>query len=225
LKPWLHKLKLWQSQRDLVLLSILMLYLAVCMFLVSLANASADRRALNLKMETNMPSTSPILPDVLMDATRPWFDRTNIPRDISDTLVNVAIALTILRALTMGQQSVRVMRQVFFLVGTAFACRALCVWITLLPNPLTSCPLTPYDNLLYDALMIFLRARVACCDVFFSGHTYVMLLCIYVYVQYILYDGAAVVDNVSVAQECMVRLCADRACVGAVAAWNAVVGH
>jgi hypothetical protein len=128
-----NRLVLWQSRRDLLLLALAVAYFMVCMFTVSLANAAADREAIAYARSrsngTSSTLNATVLPDALMDVSRDWFVDSKIPHDISDTLVKVAAGVAILRAVTMGRQSSRVLRQLFFLAGTVFAFRALCVWV------------------------------------------------------------------------------------------------
>ncbi|KAI9096129.1 hypothetical protein DFS34DRAFT_624068 [Phlyctochytrium arcticum] len=175
LKPWL---KLWRDKRDILMLLGVLAYFVICIYLVAVANAFADRQNTN----TNKPPNERyVAPDPLMDATDDWYKR-KLPQSLPDTCVVIAGGLLVLFAVTRGIAACTIVRRALFIVGSLYLGRVPYIMLTNFPAPWREC-FTPvdYSSFGYDTWLLFSGKRVDCGDTFYSGHTIVFASCMLIY--------------------------------------------
>ncbi|KND04722.1 uncharacterized protein SPPG_00429 [Spizellomyces punctatus DAOM BR117] len=172
------RVKLWRDKRDLGLLGLAVVYFIICIYLVAVANAFADRRNTN----TNKPPDQRyVAPDPLLDATNPWYYRVHLPQNLPDTCVLISGVLMVLFAITRGAAAVTLIRRALFIVGSLYLGRVPYMMLTNLPAPYIYC-FTPVDsNFGKDTWLLFSGRRVDCGDTFYSGHTIVFGSCLMMY--------------------------------------------
>ncbi|KAJ3268275.1 hypothetical protein HK104_005417, partial [Borealophlyctis nickersoniae] len=158
----------WRDRRDLGLLLLSGFYFIVCIYIVALANAYADRVNPN---HNKPPDTRYVSPDLLMDATNPWFERSSIPKDISDITVGISAFLLVGFAVTRGIAAATLLRRGLLIIGTLYLGRAPYMIFTEFPPPLRTCFTEINSNFGIDSLLLFSGRRVDCGDTFYSGHT------------------------------------------------------
>ncbi|KAI0240093.1 hypothetical protein L0F63_001024 [Massospora cicadina] len=124
------------------------------------------------------------LPDALMDLAYPSYQKSGLPIDLPDTLVQISMALVFLRILLCGRLSATVLRRVLYVCGLVYLIRAPFIMITALPNPLITCTSTPNPNRFYDAFLLMTQQRYSCGDVLYSGHTIIFMACCLVWFDY-----------------------------------------
>jgi hypothetical protein len=121
------------------------------------------------------------LPDILLTFLHKFYTQFGLKPELSDDLVTVSLLFTAALILSMGDNTLTVMRRYMLITGFTYIIRSITVVITVLPNPLTECESQIWDNLFYDAFQLYIRGRVTCGDVFFSGHTilFTMTICLW----------------------------------------------
>ncbi|KNE61821.1 hypothetical protein AMAG_07098 [Allomyces macrogynus ATCC 38327] len=168
-RQWLRtRWPFWRSFYDLQLTLGAFVFIVICTYITCLANSTVDRTNPNnlLPIDQRRP-----LDDPAMHATFKLYRETGLPRNLSDTLVQLAAAMIILRGVTYGRYGCTVLRRAFYVGGIIYLLRAPTVLMTVLPNPLLDCVSHPNQNLFVDALLLLVQARYSCGDVFFSGHS------------------------------------------------------
>ena len=170
-----------RSPRDVQLTLLAVAYFLVCVFVNCIGNSIADRINPNqrLPVEERKP-----LPDWLMESTHHLYKAAGLPANLSDQLIIVSLIAILLRALTLQSMTSTVARRLLFVMGTAYAMRAVSVTVTVLPNPLVECESVPHPNVLVDAVQLMMMQRVSCGDVFFSGHTIIFTLLVAMWTTY-----------------------------------------
>jgi len=175
----------YRNNRDVVFTLYSALWFFFCTYVVCLANSYADRTNTNV---INDSDNDYVAPDVILKPTHQFYlENQWIPRDIADILVRATSGLIILRALTLKCYSLTVARRILLVMGFVYLLRACVIPLTVLPTPWVTCKKNYYDNIFYDALLLELQVRVACGDVFFSGHTIMFTLNIMEYWYYCKY--------------------------------------
>jgi hypothetical protein len=89
----------------------------------------------------------------------------------ADLLVKVVTLLALLRIFLCGNLFATVLRRTLLVLGTLYLLRTPFLLLTLLPSPWKYCVSDPYHSIFLDALWIVLQRRIACGDVFWSGHS------------------------------------------------------
>lgn len=163
--------RLWEDRREPLLTTLAGLWLALCIYVVCLANAYLDRYNPSLY---SFKRTR--LPDPLLDFLSPYYLGSGLSPDLADTLAQLGPLIIFLRPLLMREKALLVLRRQLFIIGTCYLIRAPFVLMTVLPNPLTSCKTQITSSLFYDAFLQFAQLRTSCGDVLFSGHTIVFLI-------------------------------------------------
>ncbi|ORX79063.1 hypothetical protein BCR32DRAFT_269676 [Anaeromyces robustus] len=183
IKPYLI---VYRNNRDIIFTLYSAIWFFFCTYVVSLANSYADRTNTNVNLEAEEEPY--IAPDVfltLFKNSKKAFDWVQaIPEDIADTIVRTSAALIICRALTLKSMSLTVTRRVLLIMGFLYLLRACFIPLTVLPTPWVTCQKAYKPNIFYDAILLVLQLRVACGDVFYSGHTIMFTLSILEYWYY-----------------------------------------
>ncbi|KAJ9074250.1 hypothetical protein DSO57_1008238 [Entomophthora muscae] len=163
--------RLWTNRREFLNTSLVAAWVALCLYVVCLANAYLDRINPSLYSLHH-----PRLPDPLLDFLSPYYLRSGLAPDLADQLVQFGPVFILLRPLLMREKALLVLRRQFFIIGACYLVRAVFVLITILPNPLASCKTKLSNSIFYDAFLQFIQLRTSCGDVLFSGHTIVFLI-------------------------------------------------
>jgi len=169
--------KVYRNNRDIVFTLYSAVWFLFCTYVVCLANSYADRTNTNVINEGDPTKEDYVAPDMILQHAQQFFDKNDwIPRNIADILVRCSAILIILRALTLKSYSLTVSRRIFLVMGFVYLLRACFIPLTVLPTPWTECIKGYHDNIFWDALLLELQLRMACGDVFFSGHTIMFTL-------------------------------------------------
>ncbi|CEO94871.1 hypothetical protein PBRA_003684 [Plasmodiophora brassicae] len=90
----------------------------------------------------------------------------------------LAVAVSSVARLLCDRYRSRTIRRWAFLQGTMFFLRGVCIAVTRLPNPDSTCAavIPKTDNVFIDAFKVIDLQLVTCRDVLFSGHTTSMML-------------------------------------------------
>lgn len=180
--PWITWFKLFRDKWDLVHLFYALIWFTFCVFMVSMANAYADRINPNNKIPLE---SKYVAPDIVLEPAFKFFQsNTWIPRDIPDVLVQTCTLLCLLRCFMFGQWSVTVLRRCFWIIGFLYLLRAPFVSLTVLPTPWIECEAKFDPDFFTDTFQLFSQQRMPCGDVFFSGHTILFTISILVYWTY-----------------------------------------
>jgi len=181
IKPYL---KLYRNNRDIVFTLYSAIWFFFCTYFVSLTNSYADRVNTNVN-NSEIDGVDYIAPDIILKPAHKYYKEHKwIPRDIADLLVRFSAAIIIIRALTLKNFSLTVTRRILLIMGFLYLLRACFIPLTVLPTPWVDCKKKYKDNIFWDALLLVLQIRVACGDVFFSGHTIMFTLNILEYWYY-----------------------------------------
>ncbi|KAJ3174353.1 hypothetical protein HDU88_000321 [Geranomyces variabilis] len=174
------RLTLWKRplKPELLKLLLAVVWFVICIYLVAVANAYADRKNTN---ENLPPAQRYVAPDPLMEATNSWFLRSGLPQGISDTLVGISAALLFAFALTRGPACITIVRRALLIVGSLYLGRTPYMLLTVLPAPWRFCYTNIDPNFGVDTWKLFTGARVDCGDTFYSGHTIVFFSCAAMY--------------------------------------------
>ncbi|KNE62816.1 hypothetical protein, variant [Allomyces macrogynus ATCC 38327] len=181
-RQWLRtRWPFWRSFYDIQLTLGAFAFIVICTYITCLANSTVDRTNPNnlLPIDQRRP-----LDDPAKHATFKLYRETGLPRNLSDTLVQLAAAMIILRGVTYGRYGCTVLRRAFYVGGIIYLLRAPTVLMTVLPNPLLDCVSHPNPNLFVDALLLLVQARYSCGDVFFSGHSIFFVLAARIWITY-----------------------------------------
>lgn len=174
-----YHLILARSKRDMLLLFYSFCYLFVCTFIVCLANTIADRTNTNAFKPA---SEKYVAPDLLLNSSYKVFESSTwIPKDIADIFVQTCFLMIIGRVLLMGRWTVTVIRRGFYIIGTLYLLRAPMVVLTVLPSPWVNCVTNVNSSLLAETMQLLSQQKLACGDVFFSGHSIIFTSLIFVY--------------------------------------------
>eukprot|EP00474_Spongospora_subterranea_P009851 CRZ10309.1 hypothetical protein [Spongospora subterranea] len=100
---------------------------------------------------------------------------------IIDILLLVLLAMTIGAFAFLGPRSIAlvVLRRYLFLQGIIFLIRGPAIYMTILPKTITDpeeCLFESSGSFIVDTVMVVLRQKVTCTDLFFSGHTAMITL-------------------------------------------------
>ncbi|ORX58544.1 hypothetical protein BCR36DRAFT_318052 [Piromyces finnis] len=181
IKPYLI---IYRNNRDIVFTLYAAIWFFFCTYVVCLANSYADRTNTNV---INGNNNDYVAPDIILEfAHKFYLENEWIPRDIADLMVRTTSAFIIIRAITLKEYSFTVARRILLVMGFVYLLRACFIPLTVLPTPWVACEKTykDDDNIFLDALLLELQLRVACGDVFFSGHTIMFTLIIMEYWYY-----------------------------------------
>ncbi|KAJ3363007.1 hypothetical protein GGF31_001270 [Allomyces arbusculus] len=157
-RQWLRtRWPFWRSFYDVRLTIGAFAFIVICTYITCLANSTVDRTNPNnlLPIDQRRP-----LDDPAMHATYKVYRETGLPRNLSDTFVQIAAAMIILRGVTYGRYGCTVLRRAFYVGGIIYLLRAPTVLMTVLPNPLLDCVSHPKPNIFFDALLLLVQARI-----------------------------------------------------------------
>jgi hypothetical protein len=176
-----HSYPRWRNKKDFCLFIISTVYLLVCMYVVSISNGLTDARNMNLRTSRKQNTTHyTYFPDLLIDGD------LRIPDpDICHKLLIPAAVFALILLLCSSFRCFTITRRSFYVIGTMYLLRALCINLTVIPNPNPLCVVEGRsENPFYDGFLILTGQRTACGDIFFSGHTIVFATVFWLYVTY-----------------------------------------
>jgi hypothetical protein len=136
----------------------------------------SDLKNQNIKKHVDDPGFQHI-PDLIIDNCRLWYTSTFGSVNLGDIfLVGTCFSILTLFFLS-GDRFATIVRRFAYVTGSIYLLRALCVTVTVLPTPNDKCIIqTSPDSMMYQALQILTLNRIKCGDVFFSGHSIVYTL-------------------------------------------------
>ncbi|KAJ3359768.1 hypothetical protein GGF32_009003 [Allomyces javanicus] len=154
-RQWLRtRWPFWRSFYDVQLTLGAFAFIVICTYITCLSNSTVDRTNPNnlLPIDQRRP-----LDDPAMHATFKLYRETGLPRNLSDTLVQLAAAMIILRGVTYGRYGCTVLRRAFYVGGIIYLLRAPTV---LSAYSTSTCVSHPNPNLFVDALLLLVQARI-----------------------------------------------------------------
>eukprot|EP00158_Paraphelidium_tribonemae_P002679 Partr_v1_DN25581_c0_g1_i1_m20831 len=160
------------SHQEAVWSCISILYFVICMYLVSVANSHSD----DLNPNASVPMDQrKVLKDIPLEYTQSL--HIDLPHVVPEILVATSVISWILRVVFMpsAAMALALLRRSFWITGTIYLMRAICVDSTILPFSYTICQVTkdPETSAWIDGFNILLMHRSSCGDVVFSGHSIV----------------------------------------------------
>eukprot|EP00123_Amoebidium_parasiticum_P020504 comp5117_c0_seq1/m.1192 comp5117_c0_seq1/g.1192 ORF comp5117_c0_seq1/g.1192 comp5117_c0_seq1/m.1192 type:complete len:390 (-) comp5117_c0_seq1:83-1252(-) len=172
-----------KSKWDCILFLWAAIYTVVVGYLICLGNSFADRHNINnfLSMEERKKR---VLVDPLMEFLAPFFHTPGTSQLISDKLCHMSMGWLIFCPFTLQDRFLTVFRRMLYCGGVVYILRIMTVTMTILPNPWTECTAVFDPNIFLDAWNLFIGKRIACGDIFFSGHTIIFTLCILMWSTY-----------------------------------------
>eukprot|EP01080_Neovahlkampfia_damariscottae_P008488 gene8488-312_t len=147
-----------------------------------LTDSTLDKeRILNL---TNYLTTNNEQDRVLFDSIFFLIPEIN-NENISDYYLNSIIVLTIFRTLYFQRRIFKVLRRILLFLGILYLFRSITIILTILPNPNLKCKSNlSSNNIFISSILIMLRINYTCSDLFFSGHSISLGICLYIWLYY-----------------------------------------
>lgn len=179
---------LWRDTRDaylMILSCLIFIFIGITAY-ISNAHASIHNESLVPANVTPGGTRSKIPPvyDVILNMFDHILKKIGWNPGLTYALVftNFSVLMLTVRLVTLQRNTFWVMRRTFTVLSIVYGVRSLMVAVTVIPTPIPVCYYVIKDSLVETAIYNFLHGNESCGDVFFSGHTILFTMTLYLWI-------------------------------------------
>jgi hypothetical protein len=160
-----------KNQKDIYLTIIALLFVLISLWITALGNAITDSTNTNLGTFIENGEYTHI-PDLIIDSTNDGYVEIFRKLNLGDEMLKGTNFVTLFFMFLSGDRFATIFRRYSYVAGCLYLLRSFCVNLTVLPNPYPLCIVKDKPNSIWiHAFQIYTFQRVSCGDVFFSGHS------------------------------------------------------